>query len=83
MRTELVEVPVAVLLHFVWRVDGQGPVGVHGDHHAADVRLQGGRHVVNVVSAVSFRQLLRKVLTPPACHGYEEYRVYIQACSAV
>lgn len=51
MWTELVEVPVAVLLHFVWRVDGQGPVGVHGDHHAADVRLEGGRHAVNVVSA--------------------------------
>lgn len=39
---ELVEVPVAILLHFLWRVDGQGAVGVHGDHHAADVRLQGG-----------------------------------------
>lgn len=51
--TELVEVPVAVLLHFVWRVDGQGPVGVHGDHHAADVSLEGGRHAVNVVSAAS------------------------------
>lgn len=51
VRTELVEVPVAVLLHFVWRVDGQGPIGVHGDHHAADVRLQGGRHAVTVVSA--------------------------------
>lgn len=51
--TELVEVPVAVLLHFVWRVDGQGPVGVHGDHHAADVRLEGGRHAVNVASAAS------------------------------
>lgn len=51
--TELVEVPVAVLLHFVWRVDGQGPIGVHGDHHAADVRLEGGRQAVNVVRAAS------------------------------
>lgn len=42
MGAEFVEVPVAILLHFFWRVDGQGPVGVHGDHHAADVRLQGG-----------------------------------------
>lgn len=50
MRTELVEVPVAILLHFVWRVDGQGPIGVHGDHHAADVRLQGGKGGINVVS---------------------------------
>lgn len=38
--TEFVEVPVAILLHLVRRVDGQGPVGVHRDHHAADVRLQ-------------------------------------------
>lgn len=58
VRTELVEVPVAVLLHFVWRVDGQGPIGVHGDHHAADVRLQGGRHGVNVVRATSVDTLL-------------------------
>lgn len=39
--TKLIEVPVAILLHFVWRVDGQGPVGVHGDHHTADVSLEG------------------------------------------
>lgn len=39
--TELIEVPVAILLHFVWREDRQGPVGVHGDHHAANVRLEG------------------------------------------
>lgn len=39
--TELIEVPVAILLHFVWRVDGQGPVWVHGDHHAANVCLKG------------------------------------------
>lgn len=39
--TELIEVPVAILLHFVWRVDGQGPVGVHGDHHTANVCLEG------------------------------------------
>lgn len=41
MWTKLIEVPVAILLHFVWRVDGQGPVGVHGDHHTADVSLEG------------------------------------------
>lgn len=39
--TELVEVPVAILLHFVWCVDRQGPVGVHGDHHTANVCLEG------------------------------------------
>lgn len=39
--TELIEVPVAILLHFVWRVDGKGLVRVHGDHHTADVRLKG------------------------------------------
>ena len=37
---ELVEVPVAVLLHLLWREDGQRPVWVHGDHHTANVRLQ-------------------------------------------
>lgn len=41
MWTELIEVPVAILLHFVWREDRQGPVGVHGDHHAANVCLEG------------------------------------------
>lgn len=41
MWTKFIEVPVAILLHFFWRVDGQGPVGIHGDHHTADVRLEG------------------------------------------
>lgn len=41
MWTEFIEVPVAILLHFVWREDGQGPVGVHGDHHTANVCLEG------------------------------------------
>lgn len=40
MWTKLIEVPVAILLHFVWRVDGQGPVWVDGDHHTANVRLE-------------------------------------------
>ena len=40
MWTELVKVPVTVLLHLLRGEDGQGLVGVHGDHHAADVRLQ-------------------------------------------
>ena len=38
--TELVKVPVTVLLHLLRGEDGQGLVGVHGDHHAADVCLQ-------------------------------------------
>lgn len=41
--TELIEVPVAILLHFVRRVDGQGPVWVHGDHHTANVCLKGDK----------------------------------------
>lgn len=41
--TELIEVPVAIFLHFVWRVDGQGPVWVHGDHHTPNVCLKGDK----------------------------------------
>lgn len=41
MWTKFIEVSVAILLHFVRRVDGQGPVGVHGDHHTANVCLEG------------------------------------------
>lgn len=46
MWAELVEVPVAILLHLLWCVDGERPIGVHGDHHTADVGLQreGTRH---------------------------------------
>lgn len=40
MRTKFIEVPVAILLHFIWSEDGQGSVRVHGDHHAADVCLE-------------------------------------------
>lgn len=43
--TELIEVPVAILLHFVWRVDGQGLVWVHGDHHTANVCLKGDKSI--------------------------------------
>lgn len=38
--TEFIEVPVAILLHLLRSVDGQGPVGVHGDHHTANVCLE-------------------------------------------
>ena len=38
--TEFIEVSVAILLHFVRCEDGQGPVGVHGDHHTANVCLE-------------------------------------------
>lgn len=37
--TELIEVPVAILLHLFCCVDGQGLVRVHGDHHTANVCL--------------------------------------------
>lgn len=39
--TKFIEVSVAILLHFFGCEDGQGPVGVHGDHHTANVGLRG------------------------------------------
>lgn len=39
--TKFIEVSVAIILHFFRCVDRQGPVGVHGDHHTANVRLRG------------------------------------------
>lgn len=48
--TKFIEVPIAILLHFVWRVDGQGPVGVHGDHHAANICLGGREEKGNSVN---------------------------------
>lgn len=64
MWTEFVEVPVAILLHLVWRVDGQGPVGVHRDHHTANVRLQveGEEH-----------KCVRLKLITNVCHEYIIY----------
>ena len=58
MWTELVKVPVAVLLHLLRCEDGQGPVGVHRDHHAADVRLQedGEKHN-NQVETINYSLL--------------------------
>lgn len=47
--TELIEVPVAILLHFFWRVDGQGLVWVHGDHHTANVRLKGDKCILPTI----------------------------------
>lgn len=48
--TKFIEVPVAIFLHLVRRVDGKGPVGVHGDHHTANVCLERGegREMVSV-----------------------------------
>lgn len=41
MGTKFIEVSVAILFHLLWRVDRQGPVGVYGDHHTANIRLEG------------------------------------------
>lgn len=39
--TKFIEVSVAILFHFLWAVDGQRPVGVHGYDHTANVSLRG------------------------------------------
>lgn len=68
VRTKLIEVPVAILLHFLWREDGQGPVGVHGDHHAANVRLPGEkRKTVNPCGILSILHRLTGALVSTTC----------------
>ena len=53
MGTKFIEVPVAILLHFVRRVDGQGPVRVQGDYHTANVRLRGEKEQKKTVSVIA------------------------------